>query len=255
MNLDQVKDKLKKLFAVAENDASADGEVENAMAAASALMNAHQITRDDITEDDNGEVDVSKLEYGRHDRYSRYSSLTAWETIICHFIKEFVPGCGYYIEKSVERRNAHGMASGGKATKITFYGPDADARFCCDIFDEVVYFIAAASKLRFGSALARGAAASYAEGFARGLYDANHKEQAKLTQASKSDSTALVVVNRSLAVRKASKTWLATEHGVRLGRARSARSAAHKSTSAYNQGKEDGANYNVGSTRKAGYLE
>ena len=48
MDQDKVKSMLKKLFAVAENDASADGEIANALASARNLMSAHQIERDDV---------------------------------------------------------------------------------------------------------------------------------------------------------------------------------------------------------------
>jgi len=255
MNIDQVKNKLKKLFAVAECDASADGEVANAMAAASALMNAHQVTREDLTDNDDGTVNIDDLKFGKHTRYSRYSAITAWESALCRFIVEFVPGTGYYVEKNCIRKNQHGMATNKRATIITFYGPDLDAQFCCEIFDEVVYFIAAAASLRYGNAMARGQAAAYAEGFAHGLLDANREEVKQLKQVAQSDSTALVVVNRSLAVSKASRGWIETELGGRLRKGRGARSAAHKGVGAYNQGKVDGAGYKPGSTRKAGYLE
>ena len=52
--------RIKYLFAVAENDASADGEIENALRAARNLMNAHQISRDDVFESEDGSVNTDE---------------------------------------------------------------------------------------------------------------------------------------------------------------------------------------------------
>ena len=260
MNREQVISKLKKLFAVAENDASADGEIANAMAAANALMSAHQLTREDIVETETGELDLSKVVFSQTSRQSRYSSITSWESILCRFITKFVAGCGFYISPKSPRRNLHGMAVGDETcTVINFYGPECDVAFCCEIFDEVVLFIAAAANLRYGNALARGAAASYAEGFASALLDALDEEAAMREVVAESDCYALSVINRGLTVRKASRAWVqaqlrASGRGA-LVKGRRIKSAAHKDFEAYNQGREDGSDYKVGSTRKAGYLE
>lgn len=236
--LDKVKDKLKKLFAVAENDASADGEIANAMRAAAALMAAHQISREDITDNDDGSVNVT---FAKYSRYSRYTVITMWELILCRFISEFVHGSGFYIERNVMRTNKYGMATNKRATKITFYGASTDAEFCCDVFDEVVYVIEAAAQLRYGSALSRGEAAVYAEGFAEGLHQANKVEVAQLQKTS--DSTALMVVNRALAVKQAGRDWVQKEIGLKLVKSKGVKSLAFKSKEAYAQGKADGAAY------------
>ncbi len=255
INADNVKVLLKKLFAVADNDASTDGEIEAAMAIAKTLMARHQIEREDVFEDEDGEVNVTKVVYGRRFRYSLYVSICAWESYVCRFITDFVPGTGYYVQRGALRRNHAGMASQGKTTLITFFGPEEDIEFCCDIFDEIVCFIQAAARLRFGSALSRGNAAAYAEGFASGLCSANEKQTEKLKHASQSgDSHALIVVNRSLAIKDGAKDWLRQEQGVRLVTGRASRSAAHHSMAAYTQGRSDGAQYRPGVQRKAGYL-
>lgn len=255
IHAENVKALLKKLFAVADNDASTDGEIEAAMAIATTLMARHQIERDDVFEDEDGEVNVTNVVYGKRSRYSLYVSICAWESYLCRFITEFVPGTGYYIHRGAVRRNKAGMATSSKATLITFYGSEADIEFCCDLFDEVVCFIRAAAHLRFGAALSRGEAAAYAEGFASGLCSANEKAAEGIKQASRSgDSHALIVVNRTLAIKDGAKDWLKQEHGVRLVKGRASRSAERHSYGAYSQGRSDGAQYRPGSQRKAGYL-
>lgn len=248
-----IKDKLKKLFRVAENDASTDGEIDNAMRAAKILMARHQIERDDIF-DGEDEVDVTKVTYGQMKRYSMYTSTCAWENWLCQFLMEFVPGLGVYVRTGTIRRNAVGMAVGNKrATEINFYGAELDVQFAVELFDEIVYFIQAAATLRFGAALARGAAAAYAEGFCRSLHDSNKREQTKLV--ANKDCYALAVINRDLAIRKGAKTWLA-EQGVHLGRSRKTSYSSNKfrNADAYAQGQRDGKGYSPASTRKSGYL-
>ena len=251
MDQDKIKSMLKKLFAVAENDASADGEIANALASARNLMSAHQIERDDVFEDDNGDVQLT-VKYGQAYAYSMYTSLCAWESYLSKFITEFVPGTGYYIETGMVRRNSAGMATKGRCTRIIFYGPDIDVRFAAEIFEEVRTFIIAAARLRFGNALSRGQAAAYAEGFAYGLWQENKTQVKQLEQSS--DSTALVVVNRGLAIKKGGQTWLAEEHNIKLHSAGRRQSQAGKSGEAYAQGRTDGKTYQPTSTKKAGYL-
>lgn len=247
---DKIKSQLKKLFAVAENDASADGEIANALRSAKNLMDLHQISREDVFEQD-GEVNTINVQYADVTRYSRYTSICAWESYLCRFISEFVEGTGYYVRRGQIKRNKAGMATNKKATQITFYGAQTDVIFCGELWDEVSLFIEAAANLRFGSALARGAAAAYAEGFAKGLWEANKRETQK--QALTSDSRALVVQNRGLALKEGGRNWLA-ERGIHLSKGRSTTSAATKSWDAFQQGKADGKNYQPSSQKRAGYL-
>lgn len=249
---EQIKDRLRKLFRVAENDASCDGEIESAMALANQLMSAHQITRDDVFEDENGEVNLDKVTYGQTQRYSLYTSICAWESYLCKFITEFIPGTGYYVKRGTLKRNKAGMVTQGKATLIVFYGAQTDVEFAAEIFDEVTVFVQAAARLRYGSALARGEAAAYAEGFAVALYEAHKQEAKKLENTS--DSKALIVVNRGLALREGGRNWLREEKGIRLSKGSGCRSQSGKSTAAYKQGQQDGKDYKPAATKTNGYL-
>ena len=254
---DKIKQRLKRLFAVAENDASCDNEIEQAMRYAKSLMNQHQVTRDDVFEDeDTGEVDITKVEFTRRHRYSAYSSICAWESWLCRFITEFVPGTGYYVNRGEIRRNNAGMVSGlgEKCTRVTFFGPTDDINFCLEVWDEVVMVIQTAATLRFGQALARGSAAAYAEGFASSLYLVNKKQDDETKEAAKTDSKALIVVNRSVALVDGGKKWLKEKHGVQLRKGSGSRSAASKDIEAFAQGQADGKEYKPASEKRAGYL-
>lgn len=240
-----VKSLLKKLFAVAENDASTDGEIDNALRAAKVLMAKHQIERDDVFEDESGKIQVN-VKYGQVDRYSMFAAITAWENFLANFIQGFVPGSAWFRTGGQILRNHAGMAK-RKATKITFYGPTTDVEFCGEIWDEVNLVIQAAARLRFGNALARGEAAAYAEGFAVSLYKSNQREEKRLLNtdpsAKTSDSRALAVVNRSLAIQEGGRAWLAETQGIKLRSGSKITSAQHHSYNAYNQGRADGAKY------------
>ena len=250
---DKIKQRLRALFNTAENDASAEGEIDNALRAAKIMMDLHQVSRDDVFQDEAGEFNLENVEYNDTERYSMYTSLCQWENLVCHFIIGFVPTCNFYMKRGVVVRNQFGRPLKGKKTRITFYGPELDAVFCGELFDEVSVFIQTVAKLRYGTALARGDAASYAEGFASGLYYANNKEVQKISQHS--DATALVVVEQSKAIRKAAKGWL-TEKGIRVRKGgRGPASAGANNIDAYSQGKTDGKGYQPGSTKKAGLLK
>lgn len=254
---DKIKQRLKRLFAVAENDASCDNEIEQAMRYAKALMAEHQVSRDDVFEDEEtGEIDISKVSFTRRFRYSRYTSICAWESWLCKFITAFVPGTGYYISRGEIRRNNGGMVvgKGEKATQIVFFGPSDDIAFCCEVWDEVVFVIQTAATLRFGEALSRGDAASYAEGFASMLFLVNQKQDDEVKDQAKTDSKALIVVNRSVALVDGGKKWLKDEHKVNLKSCKGATSAAAKNVSAFAQGQSEGRNYKPASEKKAGYL-
>lgn len=251
MDREKVKVMLKNLFEVAEGDTSTDGEIENALVAASNLMSAYQIERDDIVDTDDGlELNIT---YGKARTYSMYTSIRAWESYLCHFIDDFVPGVDHYIQRKRLRRNKAGMAIGGKATLIIFYGPELDVQFALEVFEEVRTFIQAAATLRYGKALAQGQAAAYAEGFAAVLYHANVKQQQQLSKQATSDSTALVVVSRALAIKEGAENWL-REQGTDLGKDKGTTSAAYRDFGAYEQGQKDGKNYEPTSTKKAGLL-
>lgn len=245
-----VKSLLKKLFAVAENDASTDGEIDNALRAAKVLMAKHQIERDDVFEDEAGNVQTSMVTYGQAHRYTMFTAITGWENLLAHFIVEFIPGIGWYRHRGQVRRNQAGMVVGRKTTKVIFYGPDTDVQFAVEIWDEVNLVIQSAARLRFGNALARGEAAAYSEGFASALYESNKREEQRLLGGAKggpsattSDSKTLMVVNRALAIQKGGKEWLRETQGVKLRTGSRVSSAAHHSHNAYNQGKADGAQY------------
>lgn len=252
-NIDAIKDKLRKLFRVAENDASTDGEIDNALRAAECIMNTYNLERDDVFEGEDGEVNVTNLSFTRVYRYSKYQTLSGWEASLISFVNKFVPSTQAYVQRGAIRRNEYGMAANSRATAIVFFGPEMDTIWAAEVFDEVVTFIVAAATLRYGAALHRGMAAAYAEGFCMSLLDSVTRTQAQLR--STSDSRALVVVNRSKAMCEASRNWLQSEHNVRLGRARRmSSSASWRHGDAYSQGRADGVGYSPSATKKAGFL-
>lgn len=246
----ELKIRLKRLFAVAENDASCDGEIENALRAAKNIMDQHQINRDDVFETEDG-VDTTNVIYADNYRYSMYTSICAWESLLCKFVTGFASGTRHYISRGQLRKNKAGMATNKTATKIVFYGPQEDVIFCCEIWDEVNLFIQAAARLHFGNALARGEAAAYAEGFASALCEADEKTSEAVIGTD--DRYALMVINRVCAIQEGGKDWLASK-GVNLRRGRGATSVANKSTTAFSQGKADGGTYQPAAKKRAGYL-
>lgn len=251
-NLAAIKEKIRRLLAVAENHASAEGEIETAMRVATQLMTAHQLSREDVanlSEQDR----AGRIAYGKHACFTFGANFTLWESRLANFCADFIGTCRfYYASKIIRRRDGVAVIGDTGApllgTRITFYGPDDDAAFCCELFEEISVAIATLARLRWGG-FARGAGGSYCEGFAEGLSEANRKELERLEDSSDAQTRSLVLRSNAnaIVIRKDAQAWLEKSEGIRLGRGRGRSGVSSGfSSEAFSEGRSDGRKYEVG---------
>ena len=247
-NINRIREKLSKLLALGENNAASQGEIDNALTMAAALMAKHNLTRDDI---DMSAVDpIAKVAYGRHWAFSNGANLTTWEIVLCNFVMEFIGTVKSYHSKAMPvRRN--GIAETDKhgeirtATGLAFYGCDEDAACAAEMFEELRDAAATMALIRWGG-WARGDGAAYAEGFALGIQSANTKASLALKNGD-AQTTALMLVSEKmqLAIRDKASDWLSTTHNIKIGKGRPRHFSRSGSHEARGEGRRDGSNYGV----------
>jgi len=249
-DLDRIKERIRKLLNVAEDDAASEGEIDNALRFATHMMASHNLSRDDIVETDAGELDVTQVVYGRRECFCVGRRLSYWESELCRFICQLVGTCKwYYATGRVRRTSARIIQRDDNGepilcTAVYFYGPDDDVEFCKQLFEEMDVAIASMARMRHGSFFC-GKGGSYCEGFITGLIDSHRKETKRIEADSENRSLMVLSNERAIAIKQEANNWL-KESGVKLssGSGRGGVSSGF-SNSAFNQGKRDGKNYDL----------
>ncbi|TWT83177.1 hypothetical protein CA13_46400 [Planctomycetes bacterium CA13] len=193
---DKVLARLRALDNTANNGASTEGEKRNALRMMQAMMLRHNLSREDITDDDN----IETMCFTRRACPLNGRRACAWEKwLAMYLVSEIFPMIGFY------------YATKGHRTLFWFYGPTDDVGNCITLFRELLLTIATSARLQYGG-YSRGSGASYAEGYVQGLPRCGVPEQSNDQVVSE---TALIHA-RTLAVRKAATQWLGMECGIRL---------------------------------------
>ncbi len=216
---------LKRLIALdrtATNAASTEGEKRNALRMVQNLMLRHNLSREDITEDDNTDnVLFTRIACSLNGRRA-----CRWEGHLARFVtREILPMVQYYQDRK------------GNRTFFWFYGPKDDVANCIALFRELLLTIATAAQLRYGG-YSRGSGASYCEGYVRGLPRAG--DDADQTAAEAVFSQGALIHARTLALQEAATDWLGDECGIRLVTSRSSGRSRYDENAA-SQGHSDGA--------------
>ena len=252
-DLSKVKETIRQLLNLAENDAAAELEAENALRFARRLMLRHNIDQADLEAPrDPHEIaaDAETVNYDQQGAYSHRGFIAAWEKRLAWAIDQLVGTVNHYYEGGTQlRRNVRGTleydAKGmpRKGRRIVFYGPKGDVRDSVELFDEWSQTIIAMARLRYGG-IVKGPGRSYAEGFAAALYAKVrkiHGEERRAIADERDRSTALMLYNAHAimqAKRQRAEGWL-KEQGIRL-RTVSSSSAGHHHGEAYTAGRSDG---------------
>ncbi len=235
MSLDAIKAKIRKLLRTAANDASTDGEIDNALRAAQALMFANRIDECDLGSDDEPTIPEH---YARCKVFTIGRNLSVWECSLGEFICDFFGDINFYSHGGQKHPRENRTCTG-----VVFYGPADEVQFAGELYHELADEISKTSKLKYGGCF-RGRGRSYCRGFTHGL-------QAKLRQSrkrldSENKGTALMIVNRNALVLQAGNNWLA-EQGIRLGTGTNY--AGNYDPSAFAKGVADGKSRNVAADR------
>lgn len=252
-SLDQIKETIRRLLAVAENDASFEQEVETAIRSARQLMSAYQLSREDVSGGGGaGDVNVSAVQFDSCEvPYIQGGRKSCWEVSAAYWACEMVETAKFYTTRTTRRDS---LGKPRLLSLTVFYGPAEDASFAADLLSEVQEVVATIARHRYGSVF-RGDGGAFSEGFVEGLRSQLREAKRKDQEAS-AESRGLIVVQdqRALAIQEAATSWLAEEKGVRLRRGGGLSGARSGSGSARSEGRAAGRKYSPGARRSAGRL-
>ncbi len=222
---DKILHRLRALDRTASNSGSTEGEKHNALRMMQSLMLRHNLTRDDIVDDDN----VEHVLFTRMACPVNGSRACSWEKYLAYYVTHHI----FPMTQSYQstRRNR---------TFFWFYGPKSDVQNALALFRELLLTIATAAQLRFGGHT-RGSGASYAEGYVLGLPKGG-SEPSQATQKEATDRA--LIQTRSLALRETANKWLADECNIRLSYTSQSGRVEHD-PAARQRGKIDGAQHEV----------
>lgn len=250
---EKIKARVRKLLNLAGDAGAFDGEIDAAMNAAEQLMTQYQLDR---AECEAAEVKQghSPVTMGKSTAATYGASMSTWESTLAVAVSSLV-GTVKHFSKREERKSGVFAAKKWGAV-VVFYGPEDDSRLASELFEEWSGAIATIAVGKYKGCF-RGDGGSYAMGFASALCDkakANARERARLTTPS---TTALVLVgsDRSLAAlqqqtREQAARWLSTSCGIKLVTT-IRRGGYSGSSSAYSEGRNDGAAANFEAKRTA----
>lgn len=257
---DRIRERVKKLLAVASCGSASDAEIENAMRHAAALIDKHHI---DPSEAENRE----SSEMGRSFGTSQSTKFSTWESALMSAVCKLFGCVQAYIESTTQPVREHGIAkldSRGNVVlgrKVCFYGPALEANEATELFQEWSRSIATMGVARWGGCF-RGDGAMYCYGFASAIYkkatEVNvqrmkiaAKPVALLGVAAPTDQTTAITLHGRYEMLKDQGTaWLKDECGVKVGKGSSRSGYSAGSRDAYNEGREHGSKAEFSRTAK-----
>ncbi|TWU16760.1 DUF2786 domain-containing protein [Allorhodopirellula heiligendammensis] len=220
---DKVLHRLRSLDSTATNAASTEGEKRNALRMMQNLLLRHNLSRDDIVEDDN----VDNMRFTNMACPVNGRRACGWEKCLAAYVvDEIFPLTSWY------------FGTRGPRTLFWFYGPLDDVNNCIALFRELLLTITASAQLQYGG-YARGSGASYAEGYVRGLPRYHSADDAEIQI---SEST--LIHARTLAVQQAARDWLKLECDVSIVRKGGSGRSQHDPDAAH-RGKQHGSKHDL----------
>lgn len=204
---EKILKRLRALESTANNGASAEGEKRNALRMMQTLMLRHNLTREDIRQDDN----VDNVMFTRRACPLNGRRACRWEKSLARYVTtEIFPLVQWYFSTKKNR------------TLIWFYGSVSDVENAIALYRELLLTIATSAYLRFRGHT-RGSGASYAEGYVAGLpraadlsENSNDQDQATADLSDETLSSRALIHARTIAVHTAATQWLAQECDIRL---------------------------------------
>jgi len=271
MDIEKVKDTVRKLLNLANNGAAAEGEIANAMRFAAKLMEQHQLTEEEVklNKVDEKILDLENQTFAELKGWFGGYKFCEWESNAASFACAFVGGVKWYYREDVVERDENGIAKcwpawyGHKVktkVQVTFYGIEEDVAIAFAVYNEILMTVAAMAKLKYGGVY-RGPGRNYCEGFVSGIWSkwySDQDNQRKIAHQQTSNCTALAVIDsRKLIVQRKEELaiqWLSEKRGLKLGKGRARSSSGSYNREAHNEGYTDGKNYTTsssGGTNKA----
>ena len=258
--IDGVKSRIRKLLNLAADDAAAQGEIENAVAAAQKLMDAHHIAETDLAEKEAGTTEIAETTdgYKRRTAYGGGDGRSVkWEGWLANAVTRAVGGIGCYLGGArAQRSTTTGFAKGTKRVgTYVFYGAGEEVDLGAELFAQLQLTIASMAVGLYGNCY-RGVGRSYAEGFVAGisakLREAeNIRKRSELTSSCTALATTGGTTLTQIVARKKelAESWLSKSEGIKLGKGSNGRGGAHDGD-AYGRGKADGRRADLSVSRR-----
>ncbi|QDV22145.1 DUF2786 domain-containing protein [Aureliella helgolandensis] len=223
---DKILKRLRALDRTASNGGSTEGEKHNALRMMQNLMLRHNLSREDIVDQDN----VEHVQFTRIACPVNGRRACNWEKHLAAYVTDHIfPTTQWFI------------AASGHRTLFWFYGPVADVKNTIALFRELLLTIATAAQLQFGGH-SRGSGASYAEGYVEGLPRKAVKDS-QVPSSQQQQNSALIQA-RTLTLHTTALEWLALECNIRLTTVRRA-GRSQRDPNAEKRGKRDGSTHEV----------
>lgn len=200
---EKILKRLRALDNTASNSASTEGEKHNALRMMQDLMLRHNLSRDDIVNDDN----VESVQFTRRACPLNSRRACTWEVILAG-----------YVTRHIFPMVQHYRSTRGHRTLFWFYGPVTDVDNCIALFRELLVTIACSATLQYGG-YTRGSGASYCEGYVAGLpIPGLHPDDVTNGPAGQTDAHASssLIHTRTMILQDAANDWLNTECNIKL---------------------------------------
>lgn len=252
-DMEAIKNRVRKLMALANDGQASDGEIENAMRMAGDLIDKHHLDLEELTEEQRkrGEQDM-----GTGEGLTESSKFHQWETTLAWAICDLFGSVQFYMsgEKVPLRKNGIVQTYSGKYAgqvkmrrKIVFYGPVEEASEAGELYTEWCQLIATMGVVRWGGAY-RGDGEAYCQGFAGKLREiAREMNQKRLGVAAVAPiallgegvpSGEITLFKRNEIIRKRGSEWLEKDQGIKLGKGQALGGSGSAGGTAYREGRE-----------------
>lgn len=251
-DMDSIKARIKKLMAYANDGAASDGEIENALAHAARLIDAHHLDSAEFAAAEKRD----EHEMGRSWGKTESPKFHRWEITLSSAIEQLFGCVKVYLDGAKEPYRVNGIAQfyTGKyagqrkmCSKVCFYGPVIEAQEAAELYQEWCASVAAMGVIRWGGAY-KSHGAAYCEGFTSALYEKaaalNHARQ--LTQAKPLaqlpgvTTTAITLADRYTALQERASDWLKDTVKLKLGTGSGHSGTGHGGSDARREGRAHG---------------
>lgn len=252
-DLEQIKARVKKLMAVANDGIATDGEINNAMNLAMKLIDQHQI---DVAELKEKEHQPDNIEYGRVSMNYTTTRAVTWESNLAQAICKLFGSVSMYTDPNKQIFRINGVAqtdNNGEpiyTPMIQFFGPILEINEAKELYVDWLVSIGTMGVTRWGGCY-RGPGAQYCDGFTRAIYNKvaqlNQSRQlisAKAPPQLSNNTTAITLTKRYEIIKEGAVDWLGKTHNVHLKKRQGSSGYKRDNSGAYSEGYSHGSKSN-----------
>lgn len=284
-DIDNIKDRIRKLMAMAhgtgDTGGATDAEIESALKHAARLIDAHHLEAAEFEPKRSEDEDKMGMAGGK----TESPKFHAWETNLARAIDHLFGCTKHYVQNQAVPYLVDGVAqfyTGKYAGQrkmckvVVFYGPLIEAQEAAELYSEWCKLIAALGVMRWGGAY-KSHGAKYCEGFAQALCNKAYKinteralvaakplkmlpgetevESKVMVEGVGDDHTAITLKGRYEALQERATIWLEEEAGVTLNAGHSRAGSKKGTNAAFREGLAHGEGAEFGRRTKRRQIE